>query len=669
MNSRFRIRVIDLMALAGIVGLVLFGYLATYRAPKPRVDQESFAQKVDLSPLYRIAVQADGRLRSFESHAKTYMGYVSGARVINGQSNGFTYLDLMLRPQKYVEVELFYVANKPVRQQMVDLLRKHTGLDAAGGERIMKSGLVSRTQLEQPAVSALLERLGQDLIRTAKVVDALQSALAVSDPRFLMDNLRVVAPPSGKVDQPWMALSALVGNSAPSDARHADVAPQAKPLAGLEPQVQEKMTAAWNALRQGWNAEDPAAVNGAMVELAALLPTVSPGLYPTAGRLGMESWYFRTSSMTWVWLLYLAAVVPLLMSIIYHWDGARKVGMGLFLLAFAAHTVSTGIRWYISGRWPNSNMFEAVTTSAWFGGVLALILERLARKTALRNLFALGSAIMSMGALMAAYYLPAQLDSAINNKMAALNDIWLYIHTNMIIWSYAVIGLACVPALLFLRHRWCLLWDNGALSKARLFVLPVALAVFNYTAYRLLMHALDDPSRELATYELWGYEGACWGSAMILMVEMLAVRARRAAGVAFERGISGGTAALMSSAPLAGVGANSGSSFLRPEAPTASQVYDGATMVLVELSFIMLWTGIVMGAIWADHSWGRPWGWDPKEVFALNTFLIFLILIHVRMKVRDKGFWTAVLAIIGFEVMMFNWIVVNFVISGLHSYA
>ena len=98
-------------------------------------------------------------------------------------------------------------------------------------------------------------------------------------------------------------------------------------------------------------------------------------------------------------------------------------------------------------------------------------------------------------------------------------------------------------------------------------------------------------------------------------------------------------------------------------------VLDGATMVLVELSFILLWTGISMGAIWADHSWGRPWGWDPKEVFALNTFLIFVILIHTRMKVKDKGLWTAILALTGCAVMLFNWIIINFTISGLHSYA
>lgn len=98
-------------------------------------------------------------------------------------------------------------------------------------------------------------------------------------------------------------------------------------------------------------------------------------------------------------------------------------------------------------------------------------------------------------------------------------------------------------------------------------------------------------------------------------------------------------------------------------------VLDGATMILVELAFILLWTGIVMGAIWADHSWGRPWGWDPKEVFALNTFLIFVVLIHTRLKVKDKGFWTAWLALIGCAVMIFNWVIINFTISGLHSYA
>jgi ABC-type transport system involved in cytochrome c biogenesis permease subunit len=112
-----------------------------------------------------------------------------------------------------------------------------------------------------------------------------------------------------------------------------------------------------------------------------------------------------------------------------------------------------------------------------------------------------------------------------------------------------------------------------------------------------------------------------------------------------------------------------GSSYIDESRSSLGQILDGTTMVMMEMSFILLWTGLVMGAIWADHSWGRPWGWDPKEVFALNTFIVFLLLVHVRLKVKDKGLWTAFLAVIGAGVMLFNWIIINFAISGLHSYA
>jgi len=103
-------------------------------------------------------------------------------------------------------------------------------------------------------------------------------------------------------------------------------------------------------------------------------------------------------------------------------------------------------------------------------------------------------------------------------------------------------------------------------------------------------------------------------------------------------------------------------------APLAA-VLDGSTMLLIQLAFVTLWIGIILGAAWADVSWGRPWGWDPKEVFALNTWLIFVGLLHIRLNVRDKGLWTAVLAVAGFAVMMFNWVGVNYFIVGLHSYA
>ncbi len=649
------------MVVAAIVGYA--GYRGMNRAPRTDEGATAFATQVRLEPLYQTAVQADGRLRSFESHAKTYMGMVSGSRSVRGQSNGFTYLDLMFRPEEYADTDLIYVKNKEVRKQLLDALKGHPELTTQRYDVILVSGLMARKFVQYPPVAGLLQKLGQDLIRTSKVVDAIQSAMTVSDPRFLAENLRLIPPPSGDVSTPWFPMSNLVGaKMAPQDSAHAGMTMPAAGVPGLSSELSKSVADAWTGLQRAWKTQDAAAVNERVAVLANLLPTVAPSLYPSTGRLAMESWYFRYKSITWVWLFYLAAVAPLLMSVIYKWDRARTVGMVLFVLAFLAQSAAVGIRWYISGRWPNSNMFEAMTTSAWFGGVMALILERVARRTPFRNLFALGSAVVSMAALMAAYFLPAQLDSAINNKMAALNDVWLYIHTNMIIWSYAVIGLACVPALLLLRHRWCQSWDSGAVPRLRLFILPIALALLNYTGYVLLMHAIEPAAYSLTRGAFVGISGAFTGSLMIVMLEAMNARARRLSGAGFERGAAGGAAALI-------LGGSGSPSFLRQERPTATQVFDGATMVLVELAFIMLWTGLVMGAIWADHSWGRPWGWDPKEVFALNTFIIFLILIHVRLKVRDKAFWTAVLAVVGFEVMMFNWIVVNFVISGLHSYA
>jgi len=96
---------------------------------------------------------------------------------------------------------------------------------------------------------------------------------------------------------------------------------------------------------------------------------------------------------------------------------------------------------------------------------------------------------------------------------------------------------------------------------------------------------------------------------------------------------------------------------------------DTCNLVVLQLAFWMLGAGIILGAIWADESWGRPWGWDPKETFALVTWLVYLIAVHVRVATVDKAWWTAVLGFAGFWVMLFNWIGVNFLLVGLHSYA
>jgi cytochrome c-type biogenesis protein CcsB len=96
---------------------------------------------------------------------------------------------------------------------------------------------------------------------------------------------------------------------------------------------------------------------------------------------------------------------------------------------------------------------------------------------------------------------------------------------------------------------------------------------------------------------------------------------------------------------------------------------DQANMVILQMAFWFLGTGIICGAVWADHSWGRPWGWDPKETFALVTWIVYLVIVHLRFVTKARSDVTAWLSVVGFAVMMFNWIGVNFWLVGLHSYA
>ena len=60
---------------------------------------------------------------------------------------------------------------------------------------------------------------------------------------------------------------------------------------------------------------------------------------------------------------------------------------------------------------------------------------------------------------------------------------------------------------------------------------------------------------------------------------------------------------------------------------------DACNVVVLQLAFWLLGVGIILGAVWADQSWGRPWGWDPKETFALVTWIVYLVVVHTRISV------------------------------------
>lgn len=546
----------------------------------------AFAESLDLQGFRLAAVQEDGRLKTVDSLARERLKLVNNSRAARRMDPVVRYLDLALAPDHYAAAPLIHLRKPAVRRSLIQGVRglvpaaERQGLLAAAElERIERGGWAAPVFFDHPQVEAVVRAMERDLRGTARDAAEIRTARALADPGVLVSLLCMVPPVGGGQADPW--------------------SPVGRP--GITPAGAFQPAQAWDDLRAAWQAHDAARANQALRRLVSGLAALEPRLYPAAERRAWEHWYYKNNKLTFTWVIYFLALPFFLMAAVYGFRWARASGLALFGAAFALHTLSIGLRWVLAGRIPNANMFEAVTASAWLGGAAALVLERVLRRWPYRNFPALAASAYAMTGLMIGRFMPVAINSDITTVMPVLDrTIWLYIHTNIIIGSYALIFFGAVTALLYLGGRAAAAWLPG-------------------------------PRLALA-----------WGGV-------------RGAGPAV-----GGAASLMVGRGVQpGDGADSG----------LARTLDGATMIFLELAFITLWLGTILGAVWADVSWGRPWGWDPKEVFALNTWIVFLILVHVRLKARDKALWTAILAVIGCAVMLFNWIAVNFVIVGLHSYA
>jgi ABC-type transport system involved in cytochrome c biogenesis permease subunit len=85
---------------------------------------------------------------------------------------------------------------------------------------------------------------------------------------------------------------------------------------------------------------------------------------------------------------------------------------------------------------------------------------------------------------------------------------------------------------------------------------------------------------------------------------------------------------------------------------------------------LMVSTGTYLGGVWANESWGRYWGWDAKETWALVTTLVYAFILHMRFIPGLRGNYAfSVASLFGFASVMMTYFGVNYYLSGLHSYA
>lgn len=112
-----------------------------------------------------------------------------------------------------------------------------------------------------------------------------------------------------------------------------------------------------------------------------------------------------------------------------------------------------------------------------------------------------------------------------------------------------------------------------------------------------------------------------------------------------------------------------GSYLFSPQAKSRIQLLSQLNYRVLQVGVLLLTAGIILGGIWAHFSWGRFWGWDPKETWALIALLCYLVPLHGRLVGWIGNFGISLASVVSFNAVLMAWYGVNFVLgTGLHSY-
>ncbi|MGI8692911.1 MAG: c-type cytochrome biogenesis protein CcsB [Geodermatophilaceae bacterium] len=243
--------------------------------------------------------------------------------------------------------------------------------------------------------------------------------------------------------------------------------------------------------------------------------------------------------------------------------------------------------------------------------------------------------------------------TVIGAALQVLSLVFRGVATDRVPWGN-MFEFACAAVLVTVLSFLWLVRQAPALRHIGVFVLIPALFVLVYAG--LILYAEAEPLvAALRSYWLAIHVAAAITATGIFMLSFVVtvlylIRQR------YERGVIEDGAMPRA---IAGLG---------PRLPTAA-VLDRLSYRTVAFAF-PIWTfAVIAGAIWAESAWGRFWGWDPKETWALIAWLVYACYLHARATAGWKGVKAARINLLGFFAMTFNFLIVNMVVSGLHSYS
>jgi len=565
--------------------------------PYPASQQAAtLDRQLDWTAARLLVVQEGNRYKTLDALARESLAAMTGQEHLPGLSPLASLFEWLFNRDAYQDTPLVRVKESGLRFELV------AGFSEDRRQRILDTGYFTPRELADPGVNrALAQAETRPLMRRA--AGRLRNAQVLVDE--LASQVCIVPQPGGDRVARWFTPLQTLGSL--SDEQLAamklprdELAPeQREPIAGLTPAAAADIVLNWGALRTAWLHGDAAGVQNRLNWLCQRLPALAGSdVYPARPQRLAEVWYYRLGKFTAGWLLYFVAFLFSVPLAVTRWRACRVLTVILLLGGLAWHGAGVMLRWYILGHIPVTNMFEAVVGGAWLAVIAALLVEW---RVKLPILLVAASLTGFAALVVAGFVLPG---AELTAMPGILDHIQLRIHTVLISFSYVLIFLATIIALVYLGGYYWLRFRRAALQSQPGRAAPVV----------------------------------------------------RGAGTSVQRPLLAGAAP----------GDEAGGDAL----PQWLNNLDWSQLIIINMVFVMLFVGgVIMGAMWADQSWGRPWGWDPKEVFALNTWIIYAVLIHIRFVARRRGLWTAWLSLAGCVMMAFNWFIVNLFIVSIHSYA
>jgi cytochrome c-type biogenesis protein CcsB len=397
-------------------------------------------------------------------------------------------------------------------------------------------------------------------------------------------------------------------------------------------------------------------------------------------------------------LAYLIAMVLYISYLAFKKNGIGRTASIVTYVGFAVQTAALLLRWRESyqmdiGRIPLSNLYESLVFFTWSTVLIYIIIE-LKYKTR-----AFGAFVLPVAFLALAFINVAGISSDITPLVPALKSNWLFYHVLISFLGYAAFGIAFAISMIYLLMdteergpSFNLIYGVGALlvlaplgyimasqGMKTAFWLGLGVLILGWFIFLIVSGAKHKPQ----VFVFWSF---CVTLAIGMLAAMgidflyLITFKHLAAGESFKKHMFEATF-VSSSLPVVLVSWavvvalfvliwSQGmrlKGFLKQYMPSLNQL-DDVTYRMIAIGWPLLTGGIITGAVWANSAWGTYWGWDPKETWSLITWFIYAIYLHARYVRGWKGSQMAVISAVGFLAVIFTYLGVNLVLSGLHSY-